>query len=89
MSSSALLPARKPLQRACETARQAAIDGPVYEPDAPVVVGAGAAQPPSVARSLSTQLFNEDALEDALMEADVPTLRTLKGVSTAWRARPR
>jgi len=38
---------------------------------------------------LSTQLVNEDALEDALAEADVPTLCALKGVSLAWRARAR
>ena len=29
----------------------------------------------------------EDVLEDALADADVPTLRALKGVSKAWRAR--
>jgi hypothetical protein len=38
---------------------------------------------------LSTQLVNEDALEDALADADVPTLCALKGVSLAWRARAR
>jgi hypothetical protein len=38
---------------------------------------------------LSTQLVNEDALEDALAGADVPTLCALKGVSLAWRARAR
>ena len=31
----------------------------------------------------------EDVLEDALADADVPTLRALKGVSKAWRARAR
>jgi hypothetical protein len=38
---------------------------------------------------LSTQLVNEDALEDALAGADVPTLCALKGVSLTWRARAR
>ena len=68
-------------------ARQAAVDEPIYEPDAPDAPDAP--QPPPVVRSLSTQLLNEDAIEDALVEADVPTLRALKGVSTAWRGRAR
>jgi hypothetical protein len=37
---------------------------------------------------LSTFL-TEDVLENALAFADVPTLRALKGVSLAWRARAR
>jgi len=64
------------------------------------VAPAPAAPPPPRARRcsstaqmqtcwLSTQLVNEDALEDALAEADVPTLCALKGVSLAWRARAR
>ena len=32
-------------------------------------------------------LLPEDVLEDAFAFADVPTLRALKGVSKAWRAR--
>ena len=45
--------------------------------------------PPPLVCWLSTQLVNEDALEDALADADVPTLCALKGVSLAWRARAR
>jgi hypothetical protein len=45
--------------------------------------------PPPPVCWLSTQLVNEDALEDALADADVPTLCALKGVSLAWRARAR
>ena len=59
-------------------ARRAAVDEPIYEPDAPAAPGDIApVAPPSVVRSVSSQLVNEDALEAALVEADVPTLRAL------------
>ena len=38
---------------------------------------------------MSSQLANEDAIEEALSGADVPTLCKLKGVSRSWRARAR
>ena len=38
---------------------------------------------------MSSQFGNEDAIGEALSEADVPTLRQLKGVSQGWRARAR
>jgi hypothetical protein len=76
-----------------EAERQAATEEPLYTQDAQHDATApGAADvptPPAPMCWLSTQLVNEDALEDALADADVPTLRTLKGVSLAWRARAR
>ena len=76
-----------------EAERQAATEEPIFTPDAQHdATASGAADaptPPTPVRSLSTQLVNEDALEDALEDADVPTLCALKGVSIAWRARAR
>eukprot|EP00900_Chrysochromulina_parva_P006559 jgi/Chrpa1/15904/Chrysochromulina_OHIO_Genome00020960-RA len=77
-----------------EAERQAATEEPLYTPDAQHDATAPRAadappKPPPPACWLSTQLVNEDALEDALADADVPTLRVLKGVSLAWRARAR
>ena len=74
-----------------EVERQAATEEPIFKPDAQHDAP-GAADtpiPPAPVCWLSTQLVNEDALEDALTDADVPTLRALKGVSFAWRARAR
>jgi hypothetical protein len=74
-----------------ETERQAATEEPLYtqdaQHDATAPRAADAPTPPAC--WLSTQLVNEDALEDALADADVPTLCALKGVSLAWRARAR
>ena len=74
-----------------EAERQAATEEPIFTPnaqhDAPGA--ADAPIPPAPDCWLSAQLVNEDALEDALADADVPTLRALKGVSLAWRARAR
>jgi len=74
-----------------EMERQAATEEPLYtqdaQHDATAPRAADAPAPPVC--WLSTQLVNEDALEDALADADVPTLRALKGVSLAWRARAR
>eukprot|EP00900_Chrysochromulina_parva_P018969 jgi/Chrpa1/27073/Chrysochromulina_OHIO_Genome00027770-RA len=70
-----------------EAERQAATEEPLYTQDPRQAADAPA--PPAPACWLSTQLVNEDALEDALAEADVPTLRALKGVSRAWRSRAR
>ena len=72
-----------------EAERQAATEEPLYTHDAPAPAAADAPTPPAPVCWLSTQLVNEDALEDALADADVPTLRALKGVSLAWRARAR
>ena len=68
-----------------EAERQAATEEPLYTQDAQH----DAPAPGSPVCRLSMQLVNEDALEDALADADVPTLRALKGVSLAWRARAR
>ena len=74
-----------------EVERQAATEEPIYthdaQHDATAPRAADAPTPPVC--WLSTQLVNEDALEDALAGADVLTLRALKGVSLAWRARAR
>jgi hypothetical protein len=76
-----------------EAERQAATEEPLYAQDAQhnatAPRAADAPTPPAPMCWLSTQLVNEDALEDALADADVPTLRALKGVSLAWRARAR
>ena len=76
-----------------EAERQAATEEPLYtqdaQHDATAPRAADAPTPPAPVCWLSTQLVNEDALEDALADADVPTLRALKGVSLAWRARAR
>jgi hypothetical protein len=74
-----------------EAERQAATEEPIFTPDAQhnAPGAADAPIPPAPVCWLSTQLVNEDALEDALADADVPTLRALKGVSLAWRARAR
>jgi hypothetical protein len=77
-----------------EAERQAATKEPIYthddaQHDATAPRAANAPTPPPPACWLSTQLVNEDALEDALADADVPTLCALKGVSLAWRARAR
>jgi len=77
-----------------EAERQAATEEPLYthddaQHDATALRAADAPTPPAPVCWLSTQLVNEDALEDALADADVPTLRALKGVSLAWRARAR
>jgi len=76
-----------------ETERQAATEEPLYaqdaQHDATALRTADAPTPPAPVCWLSTQLVNEDALEDALADADVPTLCALKGVSLAWRARAR
>ncbi len=76
-----------------EAERQAATEEPLYtqdaQHDATAPRAADAPTPPAPVCWLSTQLVNEDALEDALADADVPTLRALKGVTLAWRARAR
>ena len=76
-----------------EAEREAATEEPLYtqdaQHDATAPGAADAPTPPAPMCWLSTQLVNEDALEDALADADVPTLRALKGVSLAWRARAR
>jgi len=76
-----------------EAERQTATEEPLYtqdaQHDATAPGAADAPTPPAPMCWLSTQLVNEDALEDALADADVPTLRALKGVSLAWRARAR
>ena len=76
-----------------EAERQAATEEPLYtqdaQHDATAPRAADAPTPPAPVCWLSTQLVNEDVLEDALADADVPTLRALKGVSLAWRARAR
>jgi len=76
-----------------EAERQAATEEPLYmqdaQHDATAPRAADAPAPPAPVCWLSTQLVNEDALEDALADADMPTLCALKGVSLAWRARAR
>ncbi|MBM3886288.1 MAG: hypothetical protein FJ361_10725, partial [Gemmatimonadetes bacterium] len=77
-----------------EAERQAATKEPIYthddaQHDATAPRAADAPTPPAPVCWLSTQLVNEDAFEGALADADVPTLRALKGVSLAWRARAR
>eukprot|EP00900_Chrysochromulina_parva_P004545 jgi/Chrpa1/14091/Chrysochromulina_OHIO_Genome00020992-RA len=76
-----------------EAEREAATEEPLYTQDAQHDATAPGATdyptPPAPVCWLSTQLVNEDVLEDALADADVPTLRALKGVSLAWRARAR
>jgi hypothetical protein len=76
-----------------EAERQAATEEPLYtqdaQHDATALRAADAPAPPAPVCWLSTQLVNEDALEDALADADVPMLCALKGVSLAWRARAR
>ena len=67
--------------------RRRSSEEPIFTPnarhDAPGA--ADAPTPPAPVCWLSTQLVNEDALEDALADADVPTLRALKGVSQLSR----
>ncbi|KOO34693.1 hypothetical protein Ctob_015716, partial [Chrysochromulina tobinii] len=62
-----------------EAERQAATEEPLYtqdtQDDATAPRASDAPTPPVC--WLSTQLVNEDALEDALADADVPTLRAL------------
>ena len=82
------------LEAACDLSdeeQQAALSESIFEPEAPsdAAQAAAAPQPPPLAHSVSSQLVNEDAIEEALSEADVPTLRQLKGVSRSWRARAR
>jgi len=76
-----------------EAERQAATEEPLYtqdaQHDATAPRAADAPTPPAPVCWLSTQLVNEDVLEDALADADVPTLCALKGVSLAWCARAR
>ena len=76
-----------------EEERQVATEEPLYsqdpQHDATTLRAAEAPTPPAPVCRLSTQLVNEDALEDALADADVPTLCALKGVSLAWRSRAR
>jgi hypothetical protein len=77
-----------------EAERQAATEEPIFthddaQDDATALRAADAPTTPAPVCWLSTQLVNEDALEDALADADVPTLCALKGVSLAWRARAR
>jgi len=76
-----------------EAERQAAAEEPIYtqdaQHDATAPRAANAPTPPATVCWFSAQLVNEDALEDALADADVPTLCALKGVSLAWRARAR
>jgi len=45
--------------------------------------------PPQIGKSLSHMLFNEDAISELLQACEIRTLRTLKGVSDAWRDRAR
>ena len=48
------------------------------------------AQPtPHVGRSLSARMRDEDSVQDLLKACELRTLRTLKGVSFAWRERAR
>ena len=47
------------------------------------------AAPTAPSRGLSQLLENEDAIDACLLWCDDQTLRTLKGVSAAWRARAR
>ena len=70
--------------------RQAALSESIFEPDAPDATAQAPAmpQPPPLAPSVSS-LLNDDAVEEALSVADVPTLRMLKGVSRGWRASAR
>ncbi len=69
--------------------RQTALSESIFEPEAPSdATTPSAPQPPPLAHSVSLQL-NDDAIEEALSEADVPTLFKLKGVSRSWRARAR
>jgi len=76
-----------------EAERQAATEEPLYmqdaQHDATAPRAADAPTPPATVCWFSAQLVNEDALEDALADADMPTLRALKSVSLAWRARAR
>ena len=48
-----------------------------------------AAAPPSITRSLSSQLGSDEAMEGCLQRCDAATLRLLKGVSRAWLRRVR
>ena len=75
-----------------EAERHDSTDEPLYTQDAPAPRAANTPEQPPPAQpacTLSAQLDNEDALEDALAEADRPTLRALKGMSLAWRSRAR
>ena len=60
----------------------------VAEP-APSSSSAAPTEPLPPSRGLSQLLENEDAIDACLLWCDDQTLRTLKGVSTAWRARAR
>ena len=82
------------LEAACDLSdeeRQAALTESIFEPEGPndLAQAPAAPQPPALQRTVSSELVNEDAIEEALAEADVPTLRRLKGVSRSWRARAR
>ena len=82
------------LEAACDLSdeeRHAALSESIFEPEGPndSVQAPAAPQPAAPQRTVSSQLANEDAIEEALSEADVPTLRKLKGVSRSWRARAR
>jgi hypothetical protein len=82
------------LEAACDLSdeeRQAALSESIFEPEGPndLAQPPAAPQPPALQRTVSSELVNEDAIEEALAEADVPTLRRLKGVSRSWRTRAR
>jgi len=56
----------------------------------PAVMHSGDAQPtPHLCRSLSARMGDEDSVQDLLKACELRTLRTLKGVSFAWRERAR
>ena len=78
------------VQRALE---ESTLDESTAEPDAPDAPAPAPAvpQPPPLGHSLSSQLtasgqLNDDAIEEVLTKADVPTLLKIKGVSRSWRA---
>ena len=82
------------LEAACDLSdeeRQAALTESIFEPEGPNGLAQPPAvlQPPALQRTVSSQFGNEDAIEEALAEADVPTLCRLKGVSRSWLARAR
>ena len=74
--------ASSPTRGGTQYPKRGATEEPIFKPDAQHDAP-GAADtpiPPAPVCWLSTQLVNEDALEDALADADVPThLRALKG----------
>ena len=76
------------------SARTCVAPGGALAPDGssgqlPIMHSGEAQQGPYVRRSLSARMGDEDSVQELLKACELRTLRTLKGVSFAWRERAR